>query len=113
MQRRLIPQTLELASTMDTLPYKATITINIEGQNPDEFGVALQNATDSLSLGSSGNGITKNGTRYDYKVESNIPASPMTLNRLLGLLDDHVGEEDRQALRDLWGTEHLHGQKPE
>lgn len=96
---------------MTTQPFKATITITIEGPTPDEFGLALSNATDSLGFGNAGNGVTPNGTAYRYEIASNLPSEPMTLDRLLKMMDDHIdNEEDRQALRDTWGTDHLKDQ---
>jgi hypothetical protein len=93
---------------MSTPPFKATITITIEGPSPDEFGLALSNATDSLGFGSAGNGCTPNGTAYRYEIDSNLPSEPMTLDRLLKFMDDNMdNEDDRQLLRDTWGTAHL------
>lgn len=97
---------------MSTPLYKATLTITIEGPTPDEFGLAISNATDTLGFGCGGNGFTPNGTRYECKIESNLPKEPMTVDRLLKLVDDNIdNEEDRQALRDTWGTDHLKDQK--
>lgn len=93
---------------MSTTPYKVTITINIEGPNADEASLAFQNAIDGVGFGSGGNGCTPNGTRYNYTVESNQPTVPMTLERLLQMVEDNLdSEEQRQELRDLWGTQHL------
>lgn len=93
---------------MTTPPFKATITITIEGPSPDEFGLALSNATDSLGFGTAGNGCTPNGTAYRYEIDSNLPSVPMTLDRLLKIVDDQMDNEyDRQLLRDTWGTDHL------
>lgn len=95
---------------MTTTPYKATITINIEGPNADEASQAFQNAIDGIGFGSGGNGFTPNGTTYNYTVESNQPTVPMTLDRLLQLIDDNLDSDDaRQELRDMWGT---HQTKP-
>lgn len=92
---------------MSTKPFKVTITINIEGPNDAEVSLAFQNAIDGIGFGSGGNGFTPNGTSYDYSVESNQPKVPMTLDRLLKLIDDNLdSEEQRQELRDVWGTKH-------
>jgi hypothetical protein len=93
--------------------YKATITIQIQGKTPDEFGQAMSNAFDAASFGGSGgNGMTANGTSYTCTVETNLPKEPMTLNKMLGMLDEHCGPEERAELRSIYGTEHLKGDKP-
>lgn len=93
--------------------YYATITVHIEGKESDQFSQAMSNAFDIASFGGAGgNGVTANGTSYTCKVETNLPKQQMTLNNLLGMLDEHCSPEERQQLRDLYGTEHLHGKKP-
>jgi hypothetical protein len=89
---------------MTTTPYKATITINIEGPNSDEAAQAFQNAIDGIGFGSGGHGFTPNGTSYNYTVESSEPKVPMTLERLLQLVEDTLDtEEQREDLRNQWG----------
>lgn len=88
--------------------YQATITIQIQGKTPDQFGQAMSNAFDTASFGGAGgNGITSNGTSYTCKVETNLPKQPMTLKNVLGMLDEHCDPEERAALREFYGTEHL------
>lgn len=82
---------------------KLTITINIEGPNNDEVPIAFQHAIDGMSLGSGGNGHTANGTRYDYKVESNQPPVPMTMERLLDWMHKNGDEDVRQQLNETFG----------
>lgn len=94
--------------------YQATITIQIQGKTPDQFGQAMSNAIDIVSFGGSGgNGMTANGTTYTCTVETNLPKQPMTLNNLLGMLDEHCAPEERAVLREIYGTEHLKGDKQE
>lgn len=93
--------------------YQATITIEIQGKTPDQFGQAMSNAFDMASFGGSGgNGMTANGTGYTCSIETNLPKEPLTLNNLLGMLDEHCGPEERAELRSIYGTEHLKGKKP-
>ena len=90
--------------------YQATITIQIQGKTPDQFGQAMSNAFDIASFGGAGgNGMTSNGTSYTCKVETNLPKQPMTLNNVLGMLDEHCDPHERAALRAVYGTEHLKG----
>lgn len=89
--------------------YKALITVEITGPSEKEFGLAMSNAFDILSFGSSGGeGLTPNGTRYNCKVETNLPSSgPVDLDYLLRMLDEHSDPEQREQLRQLYGTDHL------
>lgn len=94
-------------------PYKAVITIEVEGPSPDEFGQAISNAFDTISFGSTGaNGSTANGTQYSCKVVTNLPSEPMTLDNLLGMLDEHCDPEQRRVLRETYGEEHLKAKPP-
>lgn len=89
--------------------YKALITVEITGPSEKEFGLAMSNAFDILSFGSSGGeGFTPNGTRYNCKVETNLPTKgPMDLNYLLRMLDEHSDPEQRETLRQMYGTDNL------
>lgn len=92
----------------------ATITMHIEGKEPDQFSQAMSNAFDIASFGGAGgNGVTPNGTSYTCTVETNLPKKPLTLNNLLGMLDEHCDPEEREQLRQIYGTDHLNGNKPD
>ena len=93
--------------------YQATITIQIRGKTTDEFALAMSNAFDIASFGGAGgNGVTGNGTSYTCTVATNLPKEPLTLNKILGMLDEHCGPDEQAELRSLYGTEHLKGDKP-
>lgn len=98
---------------MSELPVKATITIEIEAPNADEIGLAFQNAVDGISFGSSsGNGMTTNGSRYHYLVETNLPKEPMTVPRLFQMMSENLEtDEEREAFADLIAQYRATGRK--
>lgn len=99
---------------MEKPKFTAVITVRIEGPSPDEFGQAMSNAFDVLSFGSTGgSGSTQNGTSYTCNVESNLPSEPMTLDRLLGMVEEQCDPEERQQLRDIYGDGHAKDRDPQ
>lgn len=69
---------------------KATITIELDFAKEDQplIGEVLSNiVTEMIPFSSQGNGHRTKTSRYSYKVESNLPSEPMTLDRMFELID--------------------------
>lgn len=68
---------------------KATLTIELDFAKADQplIGDVLKDIIENLGFSSSGNGSRTTQSHYSYKLESNLPPEPMTIDRLLGLVD--------------------------
>lgn len=69
---------------------KATITIELDFAKEDQplIGEVLSNiVTEMIPFSSQGNGHRTKTSRYSYKVESNLPKEPMTVDRMFELMD--------------------------
>lgn len=68
---------------------KATLTIELDFAKEDQplIGEVLQSIIDSLAFSSAGNGARTAQSHYNYKLESNLPKEPMTMDHLLDLVD--------------------------
>lgn len=68
---------------------KATLTIELDFAKEDQplIGEVLQMVIDSLGFSSAGNGSRTAQSHYSYKLESNLPKEPMTMDHLLDLVD--------------------------
>lgn len=71
---------------------KATLTINLDfaKEDQDKIVLALNNIIDSLSIGSSGKGSVTPSSHYDFKLDSNLPSEPMTLDRMFDLVNQSL-----------------------
>ena len=69
---------------------KATLTIELDFAKEDQPLIAevLQGIIDNLGFSSSGNGYRTAQSHYSYKLESNLPKEPMTMERLFDLMDE-------------------------
>ncbi|HGO9799708.1 TPA: hypothetical protein ACLEB8_004898 [Pseudomonas aeruginosa] len=71
---------------------KATLTIELDFAREDQplmLGV-LQDIIDNLGISSQGNGSRTAQSHYSYKLESNVPSQPMTMERLLSIYDESI-----------------------
>lgn len=68
---------------------KATLTIELDFAKDDQplIGEVLQMIIGSLGFSSAGNGSRTAQSHYSYKLESNLPTEPMTMDNLLDLAD--------------------------
>lgn len=68
---------------------KATLTIELDFASEDQPLIegVLQGIIENLGFSSEGNGSRTAQSHYSYKLESNLPKQPMTMNRLFALID--------------------------
>jgi len=68
---------------------KATLTIDLDFAKEDQPRISevLQFIIDNLAISGSGEGCPTAQSRYSFKLESNLPKVPMTLDRILDLAD--------------------------
>ena len=68
---------------------KATLTIELDFAKDDQPLIAevLQGIIDNLGFSGQGNGSRTAQSHYSYKLESNLPKEPMTVDRLFDLMD--------------------------
>lgn len=71
---------------------KATLTIELDFAKEDQPLISdlLQDIIDNLGISSQGNGSRTAQSHYKYKLESNLPSQPMTMDRLLNLYDQSI-----------------------
>lgn len=69
---------------------KATLTIELDFAKEDQSLISevLQGIIENLGFSSEGNGSRTAQSHYSYKLESNLPKEPMTLERLFDLMDE-------------------------
>lgn len=71
---------------------KATLTIELDFAKEDQPLIpdVLQDIIDNLGISSQGNGSRTAQSHYSYKLESNVPSQPMTMERLLSIYDESI-----------------------
>ena len=81
---------------------KATLTIDLDFAKEDmpQVGEVLHQIVDSLSISGQGNGSRTAKSHYSYKLESNLPKVPMTMERLFDMFDE-AREPGEPSAREL------------
>lgn len=89
---------------------KATLTIELDFAKKDQPLIAevLQNIINNLGISSAGNGSRTRDSHYTYKLESNVPSKPMTVESLFDLYDQQREPGEPTALEQLAETRHPH-----
>lgn len=72
----------------DRIKAKLTIELDFAKEDQPLIGDVLQNIIASLGISSEGNGSRTAQSHYRYKLESNLPKEPMTVDRLFDLFDE-------------------------
>jgi hypothetical protein len=87
---------------------KATLTIDLDFAKEDLslVGEVLQNIIDSLGFSGSGSGSRTAQSHYTYKLESNLPSTPMTMEKLIDLADQSVEPGEPTARERIAETFH-------
>ncbi|EPH9901707.1 TPA: hypothetical protein SL602_004903 [Pseudomonas aeruginosa] len=71
----------------DRIKAKLTIELDFAKEDQPLIGQVLQDILDNLGLSSEGSGSRTAQSHYSYKLESNLPKVPMTMERLFDLMD--------------------------
>ncbi|EMA3568439.1 hypothetical protein [Pseudomonas aeruginosa] len=71
----------------DRIKAKLTIELDFAKEDQPLIGEVLQGILDNLGLSSEGSGSRTAQSHYSYKLESNLPKVPMTMERLFDLMD--------------------------
>lgn len=71
----------------DRIKAKLTIELDFAKEDQPLIGEVLQGILDNLGFSSEGNGSRTAQSHYSYKLESNLPKEPMTMERLFDLMD--------------------------
>lgn len=90
----------------DRITAKLTIELDFAKEDQPLIGEVLQNIIDSLGFSSSGNGSRTMQSHYSYKLESNVPSEPMTMDHLLDLADQAIEPGDPTARERLAESMH-------
>lgn len=87
---------------------KATITIELDFAKEDQPMISgvLENIIESLSISGSGKGSATKNSHYSYKVESNLPSKPMTMERLFELFDANREPNEPTAMEKIQDSMH-------
>ncbi|ELM3831342.1 hypothetical protein RYY46_005598 [Pseudomonas aeruginosa] len=72
----------------DRIKAKLTIELDFAKEDQPLIGQVLQDILDNLGLSSEGSGSRTAHSHYRYKLESNLPKVPMTMERLFDLMDE-------------------------
>lgn len=69
---------------------KAKLTIELDFAKEDQHLIAgvLQDVLDNLGFSSQGSGSRTPASHFSYRLESNLPSVPITLDRLFDMLDE-------------------------
>lgn len=87
---------------------KAKLTIDLDFAKEDQpliFEV-LQGIIDNLGMSSTGSGSRTAQSHYSYKLESNTPPEPMTVDRMLSLMDQEAEPGEATASERIAETMH-------
>lgn len=90
----------------DRITAKLTIELDFAKEDQPLIGEVLQNIIDSLGFSSSGNGSRTMQSHYSYKLESNVPSEPMTMDHLLDLADQAIEPGEPTARERLAESMH-------
>ncbi|SUE95760.1 Uncharacterised protein [Ectopseudomonas mendocina] len=92
--------------TPDRIKAKLTIDIDFAKEDQPLIMEVLQNILDNLPISSSGNGSRTKHSHYSYKLETNQPSQPMTMERLFDIMDQarepgepSMGERMAESMR--------------
>ncbi|HEP8970227.1 TPA: hypothetical protein VDU83_002565 [Pseudomonas aeruginosa] len=79
---------------------KATLTIELDFAREDQPLIAdvLQDIIGNLGFSSQGSGSRTAQSHYSYKLESNLPSQPMTMDRLFSMYDESIEPGEPTAL---------------
>ncbi|MBD9674943.1 hypothetical protein IB275_30480 [Pseudomonas sp. PDM21] len=82
---------------------KATLTIDLDFAKADQplIGGVLQDILGNLSISANGRGSINRDSHYSYKLTSNLPPVPMTMDRLFELFDAQREEGEPTAAERL------------
>ncbi|MGF6282312.1 hypothetical protein ABH908_000204 [Pseudomonas frederiksbergensis] len=72
----------------DRIKAKLTIELDFAREDQPMIGQVLLNIIDCLGISSSGSGSHTRQSHYSYKLESNLPSEPMTMDHLLDMADE-------------------------
>lgn len=75
--------------SQDRIKLNLSIDFDIDSQYKDMIIPIMEEVIGNLSFSSSGNGTIKPGSTYSYKLISNIPPQPMTLEKMFEIMDAH------------------------
>ncbi|MHC5194884.1 hypothetical protein ACYSUW_14115 [Pseudomonas frederiksbergensis] len=90
----------------DRITAKLTIELDFAKEDQPLIGEVLQNIIDSLGFSSSGTGSRTMQSHYSYKLESNVPSEPMTMDHLLDLADQAIEPGEPTARERLAESMH-------
>lgn len=69
-----------------------TIDFDVDMKYKDMIIPIMEEIVGNLAFSGSGNGIIKPGSTYQYKLTTNQPSQPITLERIMELIDQHNQE---------------------
>ena len=93
----------------DRIKAKLTIELDFAKEDQPLIGEVLQGILDNLGLSSEGSGSRTAQSHYSYKLESNLPKVPMTMERLFDLMDQAREPGEPTAQGPYRPPEHLVG----
>lgn len=72
----------------DRIKAKLTIDLDFAKEDWELVSEVLHQIIDNLAISSEGNGSRTTRSHHSYKLESNLPKSPMTMERLFEMFDE-------------------------
>lgn len=87
---------------------KATLTIDLDFDKADQDRISgvLQGIIDNLWLSGKGSGSVTKHSHFSYSLKSNQPSKPMTMDRLLDLVDLNREDGEPSAREQIAETQH-------
>lgn len=72
----------------DRIKAKLTIELDFAKEDQELIAGVLQDVLDNLGFSSQGSGSRTPASHFSYRLESNLPSVPVTLDRLFEMLDE-------------------------
>ncbi|BAW27530.1 hypothetical protein [Pseudomonas putida] len=87
---------------------KATLTIDLDFAKADQDRISgvLQGIIDNLWLSGKGSGSVTQHSHFSYSLKSNLPSEPMTMDRLLDLVDLNREPGEPSAREQIADSQH-------
>lgn len=78
-----------MTDNQNRITLNLSIDFDIDSQYKDRIIPIMEEIVGSLSFSSSGQGTIKPGSTYQYKLTSNQPSQPMTMEKMFQIIDAH------------------------
>lgn len=95
-----------MSDNQDRIKLKLTIEMDFAREDQPRIMPVLEDIIGNLSFSSSGNGMPTKNSSYSYKLESNQPSQPMTLDKMIELVDAHAAPGEPTASEIIAETNH-------